>query len=149
MQGTVLAPLKCSVQIETIGKYCYTFNTGLYQYQDACYVPPLGMIDDLAGISECGNNSIILNSIINAKIEGEKLEFNLKKCYNMHVGIKKSNCKELKVHKTRMQNIESHRCLGDIVSSNGNNNEIIIERIKIGYQTMSQIKSFMKDDGDH
>ena len=30
MQVTVLAPLKCSVQIETIGKYCYTFNTGLY-----------------------------------------------------------------------------------------------------------------------
>ena len=77
MQGTVPAPLKCAVQMDTLGKYCYTYNTGLYVYRDACYVPPLGMIDDVAGIAHCKTNSIILNAIINAKIEAKKLQFNL------------------------------------------------------------------------
>ena len=27
MQGTVPAPLKCAVQVDTLGKYCYTYNT--------------------------------------------------------------------------------------------------------------------------
>ena len=30
MQGTVLAPLKCSIQIDTLGKDCFETNTGLY-----------------------------------------------------------------------------------------------------------------------
>ena len=38
MQGTVPAPLKCAVQMDTLGKYSYTFNTGLYQYKDMCDV---------------------------------------------------------------------------------------------------------------
>jgi hypothetical protein len=32
MQGTVPAPLKCAVQIDTHGKYCYTYNPGCYDY---------------------------------------------------------------------------------------------------------------------
>ena len=49
MQGTVPAPLKCAVQMDTLGRYCYTNSTGLYQYKDDCSVPALGMIDDIAG----------------------------------------------------------------------------------------------------
>ena len=30
MQGTVPAPLKCAVQMYTLGRYCYTNSTGLY-----------------------------------------------------------------------------------------------------------------------
>ena len=71
IQGTVPAPLKCAVQIDTLGKYCYTYNTGCYVYRDACYVPPLGMIDDIASIAQCKDNSIILNAIVNAKIESK------------------------------------------------------------------------------
>ena len=145
MQGTVIAPLKCAVQIDTIGKYCYTFNTGLYEYKNSCYVPPLAMIDDLAGISECGNNSLVLNSIINAKIEAKKLQFNIRKCYNMHVGTDKNNCSDLKIHETPMKKIEKHKYLGDIICSSGSNSENINERSKIGFQAISQIKSFMKD----
>jgi hypothetical protein len=71
MQGTVPAPLKCAVQMDTLGRYCYAYSTGLYQYRDACTVPPLGMIDDIAGVAECNENSVILNSIVNAKIESK------------------------------------------------------------------------------
>ena len=69
MQGTVPAPLKCAVQVDTLGRDMYMYSTGLYQYRDMCSVPVLGMIDDLAGVSDCSENSVILNSIINAKIE--------------------------------------------------------------------------------
>ena len=78
MQGTVPAPLKCAVQIDTLGREMYMYSIGLYQYRDACSVPALGMIDDIAGVSNCSGNSA--NSIINAKIESKKLECNLKKC---------------------------------------------------------------------
>merc|ERR1712079_49300 len=103
------------------------------------------MIDDLAGISECGDNSLFLNSIINARIEAKKLQFNIKKCYNMHVGTNKNNCRDLKIHETPMKKTENHKYLGDIICSSGNNNENIKERSKIGFQAISQIKSFMKD----
>ena len=62
MQGTVPALLKCAIQMDTIGRYCYSNDTGLYNYRDSCY-----MIDDIAGVSECNSNSLILNTIINSK----------------------------------------------------------------------------------
>ena len=45
IQGKVTAPLKCAVQIDTLGRYCYKYGTGLYFYKNACAIPPLGMID--------------------------------------------------------------------------------------------------------
>ena len=98
MQGTVTAPLKCAVQIDTLGRYCYKYGTGLYFYKNACAIPPLGMIDDIAGVAKCGDDSIILNAIVNTKIETKKLQFNQKKCVYMHVGSKQENCPELKTH---------------------------------------------------
>ena len=78
MQGTVPAPLKCAVQVDTLGKYCYTYNTGNYMYKDACAVPPLGMIDVIAGVANCGDKSVVLNSIVNAKIEAKNYNSILK-----------------------------------------------------------------------
>ena len=44
-----------------------------------------------------------------------------------------------------MKKIEKHKYLGDIICSSGSNSENINERSKIGFQAISQIKSFMKD----
>ena len=60
MQGTVTAPIKCAIQLDTLGRYCYTYSTGLYFYRNACAIPPLGMIDDIAGIANCNSESVIL-----------------------------------------------------------------------------------------
>ena len=147
MQGTVPAPLKCAVQIDTLGKYCYTYNTGLYTYKDACAVPPLGMIDDIAGVARCGDDSIILNSIVNSKIESKKLKFNLKKCVVMHVGPNTADCPKLKVHETEMQLVETQKYLGDVISNSGSNSDNIKDRCDKGYSAISQIKSFLKDVG--
>ena len=145
MQGTVPAPLKCAVQVETLGRYCYTYDTGIFYYKDACAVPPLGMIDDIAGVAKCQDSSVVLNAIINSKIESKKLEFNMKKCFNMHVGPNSQNCPALKIHENQMKATNTQLYLGDVISSLGNNSENIKERCKKGFQAISQIKSMMKD----
>ena len=68
MQGTVMGPIKASVQLDTLGRDCYERQEGLYLYNDCVSVPPLMMIDDLASFSVCGPQSVITNVIINAKI---------------------------------------------------------------------------------
>ena len=147
MQGTVTAPLKCSVLVDTIGRYCYTYSTGLYFYRNASAIPPLGMIDDVAGIANCNDDSIVLNTIVNTRIEAKKLEFNLKKCVNMHIGPDSEKCQTLRAHGTRMENVVNQLYLGDIISNSGSNEENIKNRVKKGYSAISQIKSLINSVG--
>ena len=51
MQGTKLSNIKCSVQIDTLGKECYTSGEGLFLYKECVFVPLLGMINDVASFS--------------------------------------------------------------------------------------------------
>ena len=44
MQGTVPAPLKCSVQLDTLGKECMVTGEGLYKYKECLNIPLLLMI---------------------------------------------------------------------------------------------------------
>ena len=76
---------------------------------------------DIAGVSQCNEDSVILNAIVNAKIESKKLQFNLKKCVNMHIGPNKENCPNLVVHETQMLSTETQKYLGDTISSSGYN----------------------------
>ena len=145
MQGTVPAPLKCAVQMDTLGRDCYKCNTGLYWYRDSCAVPPLGMIDDIAGIAECKDDSIVLNAIVNAKIESKKLQFNLTKCVNMHIGPNKENCQHLRIHETQMLRTDTQKYLGDLISSSGNCDENIKDRCKTGFKAISQMKSLVRE----
>ena len=82
-QGTVLAPLKCSNQMDTIPRECLRDNIEMFKYRKAVTIPPLGMIDDLAAIAPCGPQSVVLNAVINAKINMMKLKFNQTKCVNL------------------------------------------------------------------
>ena len=63
----------------------------------------------------------------------------------MHVGSNKENCELLKIHDIEMLATNKQKYLGDIVCRSRSNNENIKERCKVGYQAISQIKSFMKD----
>ena len=48
MQGTVLAPLKCSISIDKIGKFALEHMHGdLFKYKRCVAIPPLAMIDDI------------------------------------------------------------------------------------------------------
>ena len=65
MQGTVLTPIKCSVQIDTLGKELLAEDGDkLYKYKGYVRIPPLALIDDVLTISECGINSIFMNAAV-------------------------------------------------------------------------------------
>ena len=73
------------------------------------------MVDDVIGIAECGQNSIKLNSFINAKMEMKKLYFGEAKCHQIHVGNRSGNSPDLKVHETNMTRVYFDRYLGDVL----------------------------------
>ena len=143
MQGTVPAPLKCAGQMDGLGRKCYMNEDYLYHYNGSCYVPSLGFIDDTFAATRCGEQSVMMNALINTFIESKKLYFNTNKCYLIHVGPRKEECCQLKVHDRNMKQTTSEKYLGDVVSSSGNG-ENIENREKIGRTCISDILSMLK-----
>ena len=143
MQGTKLSNIKCAVQIDTLGKECYTYNEGMFLYKECVYVPPLGMIDDVASFIECGPESLKINAIINSKIESKKLEFGPSKCVKIHIGNKTDSCIEQKVHEEIVQEKSYETYLGDIVCSSGSNDKNIENRYNRGVGAISQITTML------
>ena len=62
-------------------------------------IAPLGVVDDLLTISECGVKTNLLNQYINFKTGSKRLQFGTSKCIKMHVGNSDSIslCKDLHV----------------------------------------------------
>ena len=74
------------------------------------------MIDDILGISNCGDESIELNAIINSKIEMKKLRLSDDKCYKIHICKKTDECSQiLKVHEKPMKVKKQATYLGDVM----------------------------------
>ena len=115
------------------------YSEGLFLYKNSVYVPPLSMCDDVASIARCGIDSIKTNAIINAKIMSKKLEFGPTKCFNIHVGKNIEQCCSLKVHETIMNKKDHETYLGDVISSNGNNEKNIESKANQGVGAVSQI----------
>ena len=57
MQGTVPAPLKASVQLDTLGKECLESSDGLFKYKGCVNLTPLIFVDDVLSVSACGSES--------------------------------------------------------------------------------------------
>ena len=93
MQGTVFALIKCSIQIDSLGRDCLANGDGLYEYKNVVDVPALSMIDDIVGVTSCSDEAIKLNSIINVKIESKKLRLSDSKCYRLHIDKRKKTAK--------------------------------------------------------
>ena len=74
------------------------------------------MIDDILDISECGVDSVIDNAYINAQIEMNKLQFNQKKCQQLHIGSFNPNCPKLMAHNEIMGKVSDDKYLGDQIS---------------------------------
>ena len=130
-QGTGLAPMKCSNQMDSIPRECLRENIEMFKYRKAVSIPPLGMIDDLGAIAECGPKSVILNAIINAKLNMKKLEFNKSKCVKLHICKNRRNscpmsqnvkCVELEVQDSEMRSANEEKYIEDLVSADGSNN---------------------------
>ena len=119
--------------MDGLGKIFYTKRKYLYKYNNSCYIPSLGMVEDTFMASKCGIRSVQVNSLVNTFIEGKKLTFNTTKCYVMHMGPKNKECAQLKVHNQPMKTTQSEKYLGDIISCKGNTDNIENRR-KIGNQ---------------
>ena len=146
MQGTVLSNIKCSVQVNFLGKDCITENKAIYKYKDCISVPPLSMIDDVITVSNCGVNSIKTNAIVQAKVECKQLELGQKKCFNMHTGVKsKHMCPTLSVHGNIMQISDKQKYLGDILTTTNKITENIEARYKKGLGKVSEIMGILQE----
>ena len=144
LQGEVLGPLQCSVQVETISKESIEEKKFLYSHKQV-EIPPLSMIDDLACIAETGTKSVEINSYINSKTSIKKLQYGVDKCYQIHVGgkehtmpdlyidnweLKKMNgeWKDTYTGKVLMERRDAEEYFGDIISKDGKNSKNILAR---------------------
>ena len=78
---------------------CLEKKKHLYYFKDTVPIAPLGMVDDLRTISECGVKTNLLNQYINFKTGSKRLQFGTSKCIKMHVGKSDSTilCKDVHV----------------------------------------------------
>ena len=79
-----------------MGKEC--LDEHLFFFRDNVPIAPLGMVDNLLTISECGVKTNLMNQYINFKTSIKRLQFGTSNCVKMH--IRKSNnilCKDLYV----------------------------------------------------
>ena len=123
LQGTVFAPIKCSAQIDTLGRECLSNSDGegLYMYKNVVDVPALSMIDDVIGITKCSDEAIELNSIINVKMESKKLRLSNKKCFKLHIGKNNSKCLvKLKAHDQPINEVKKATYLWGCSERGGN-----------------------------
>jgi hypothetical protein len=95
----VFGPIKCAVQMGTLGRQALHTGFSIFKYKGVIDDPALAMIDDVMGMASCGDDSIELNAIINAKMETKKLRLGDDKCFKIHVFKKAEECLQvLKVH---------------------------------------------------
>ena len=78
--------LLCSKQVDTFGQECLETGKYTYSYRGEVDIPPLGMVDDLLCVSECGIKTSMMNSYMKFQTNSKKLQFGVSKCKKIHVG---------------------------------------------------------------
>ena len=168
MQGEVLGPIECSVTIDTFGKECLDTQKYLYAYKGLVGVPPLAMVDDLACISVCGLDTVMMNGFINAKTNIKKLQFGEKKCHRMHIGRESPVCPDLFIDNWKVETIgkdgaeneveidtfvgdfqiedsDEEKYLGDLLTTDGTNSKNIKARKGKGFGIVNKISSMLEE----
>ena len=154
IQGDVFGPILCSKQIDTFGKECLEEKKYIYLYKGEVEIPPLSMVDDIICVSECGYQSVMINSYLGCKSTLKKLQFGAGKCKKRHIGKKheefrchaifvdkweeteennivgKERIEDMCLGKVQMENSEEEKYLGDIINKDGRNLKNIQSRIK-------------------
>ena len=144
MQGSVFGPIKCSIQIDTLGRDCLANGEGIYKYKDIIDVPALAMIDDIIGITKCSDEAIELNSIINVKIESKKLRLSHSKCFKIHISKKPKDClTKLKAHENDIAEAKFVAYLGDVINEEGTIDNTVRQRKSKSIGIISQISSIL------
>ena len=167
-QGDVFGPIMCSNQVDTFGRECLKDGKYTYVYRGEVNIPPLGMIDDLLCVTECGPKTSTMNGFINAKTSSKKLMFGIQKCKKLHVGhtLIDFKCQELSLDRWREQAIkgdeeneiafkdvfdgeemieqkDEEKYLGDVLSVDGKNLKNIKTRINKGKGVVNRIMTML------
>ena len=143
-QGGTWGPILCSNSIDKIGKFSLE-NKHVYKYKNIASVIPLSMVDDLLAVSQCGFQSVEVNTSINTLIELKKLEFHVPekdkvgKCHFLHIGKPNLYCPGMKVHGVDAEQIHETTYLGDIIRDDGKNSSNIKHRVNKGIGLVSEI----------
>ena len=166
LQGDVFGPLECSVLVDTFGKECLEQEKYLYMYKGEVGIPPLAMVDDLITVANCGTESVIMNSYLNAKASVKKLQFGMSKCHKLHVGKEKRSCPDLYLDEWKVKVVEEtgsitledtqenehiveavsdEKYLGDIISKDGRNTKNIKARSDRANGSINQIMEILEN----
>ena len=149
MQGTVWGSLLCTATMDRLGKQIYRNPDLTYKYKGVVETPSLGMVDDILCVQKCSNDTVKVNAVVNAFIEGKKLKLSDKKCKRIHLQNKKlkrdSNCPEIKVHQLSMESSVQEKYLGDFINNNGTNRNTIEERKNKGFGIVNEIIAILDE----
>ena len=148
MQGSVLTPLKCSVQLDTLGKEMLeSTECGkiMFKYKDCVKIPVLTFIDDAISVTECGPNSVKMNAYMQSKVDTKKLELGHSKCFKMHIGKNQSICPDLKIHDQEVLCSSKEKYLGDIITNTTKIDDNIKMRHDKGIGIANDILSTLKE----
>ena len=169
LKGMFFGPMLCGKQIDEIGKECLESSKYTYKYKGDVEIPPMIMLDDLISISECGHQTAMVNSYIKLKTATKKLQFGAEKCKKMHIGKTKEEykCQNLFIDKWEekemescdsknfqivdtyegeeiMEEKESERYLGDIISKDGRNLKNFKARVNKGIGIVKKILTMLE-----
>ena len=131
MQGTVLAPLKCSVSIDKVGR----------KHSNIC----IAMIDDILTVTKCSISSVKINALVETKINNKQLEMSHSKCAHMHIGKGRSDCRSLRINSSIMKRSSKEKYLGSILSKDGKITKNIADRHNKGMVSANNILSLLKE----
>ena len=114
--------IKPTNQTDLLGKDCIETGESTFKYKESFHVPPLGYIDDYAGATKCGVDSIKLNVKTEETMKAKKLKLNEDKCHVMHIGKHtNANCPNLQVNDKQMKEVQHEKYLGQYISADGSN----------------------------
>ena len=151
LQGDTWGPIMASNQVDTFGKQLIEEEPSfIYKYKGNVPVGVLGMIDDLAGVSEGAMKAKQLNAFINVKTAEKKLQFGPDKCHTLTISNKNIIKEETDLHidywsekhnkedqiietfegKLKMKNVSEQKYLGFIISEDGTNIKIYLLKKK-------------------
>ena len=145
MQGTVFGSIICTSVMDKLAKLFYQDETLIYKYKGVVDVPVLGMVDDVLNVATCSEQAVMSNSTVNVFMEQNKLKLAAAKCSRIHIGKKRDECHNLKVHEETMKNSESEKYLGDFISHEGKNEATMNNRIQRAYSYLSEIRALLTD----
>lgn len=147
MQGTVWGTPSCVTTLDPLAEKAYNDPTLTYKYKGSVAIPPLMMVDDVVTLSNCGTDSVIMNSTVNAFINTKKLKLSTKKCSIIHIQKerKTKGCLNLKVNGAAMNKSKSEKYLGDYITTEGTIKATIKDRINKSNDTINYISAILMD----